>query len=536
MKEQLSQKDAQSYLQILRLKIPPHHISPLFVETKAAKYILDRAYKGLEHIRENSLPDYLIVNATRGSGKTATIQYFGEQIEKKAFFLYQDKCSTSKEDLFRFFINSIGKEKLTQIVESISIDPMEVYETISKNGHNGTAIALAGLLENNPHAWTWLSTSSPSLPKLECGLRLVKNVRDNDAFDALSTIAQLVSEEKPIILALDELESAYDELTPAKKQKLRSMLLDLINYSKFSHIFFIFVATEPVYEKCFKSSEADAMGLSRRVSDVTLSLGLPTREEFKIILEKMLNLYGSAHGFTFSEIELEHIRKEYKDPSILPSKILEHALRKGDEKWESIQRYQEIMTNLQHHAQDIIKEASHIQLGNLFEESVGIILKYIPGSEYHIPQTDATAEGEWLKREVRGLRKIHKFLDWSFRCGIHDFWIEVCRTKKSESVIPSNKALALFAKTLHHEGSFGLFITHNYNRFGIGRGAGKVFSRFPELMKRVKIIQLDNEQFNLLLGIIGIEETDRRIAAQFLLEKTGILQTIEYLRGGTHFF
>jgi hypothetical protein len=194
------------------------------------------------------------------------------------------------------------------------------------------------------------------------------------------------------------------------------------------------------------------------------------------------------------------------------------------------------MNNLQDQAQEIIKEASAIRLGNLFEESVGIILKYVPGSEYHIPQTDATAEGEWLKREVRGLRKIHKFLDWSFRCGINDFWIEVCRTQKPESVIPSNKALALFAKTLYHEGSFGLFITHNYNRFSIGKGSGKAFSKFPELQKRVKIIQLNDEQFNLLLGITGIEESEKRVAAQFLLEKIGLLQTIEYLRGGTHFF
>jgi hypothetical protein len=55
-------------------------------------------------------------------------------------------------------------------------------------------------------------------------------------------------------------------------------------------------------------------------------------------------------------------------------------------------------------------------------------------------------------------------------------------------------------------------------------------------MKRVKILQLDDEQFNLLLGITGIEEIEKKIAAQFLLEKTGLLQTIEYLRGGKHFF
>ena len=536
MKEEFSQKDAQSYLQILRAKIPPYRISPLFVETSAANHVLKRAHHDLENITKNDIPGYLIINDTRGSGKTATIQYFGEQIEKKAFFVYQSKCSTSKEDLFRYFINSIGKEKLTQMVQRKSTNPIEVYEIISTKGHNGTAIALAGLLEKNPYAWSWLSSSSPALPKLECGLQLVKNVRDKDAFDALSTVAKLLSEEKPIVFALDELESAYDELTSKQKQGLRTMLLDLINYEKFSHIYFIFAATDTVYDECFEEPKAENMGLRRRAVDITIPLGLPTREEFRIILEKMLNLYEIAYGFTFSQIEILHIRKEYKDPSILPSKIIEHALRKGEEKWESIQRYQDITSKLKDHTGKILKETSPIELGKIFEESVGILLKYIPESEYHIPQTDATTEGEWLKREMRGLKKIHKFLDWSFRCGLNDFWIEVCRTKKPDSVIPSEKALALFAKTLYHEGSFGLFITQNFNRFGIGIGAGKVFGQFPELMKRVKILQLDDEQFNLLLGITGIEEIEKKIAAQFLLEKTGLLQTIEYLRGGKHFF
>lgn len=536
MKEELSSEDAKSCLQILRSKIPPHPISPLFVETGAAKRILKRAYEILESISKPNVPGILIVNATRGAGKTATIQYFGEQIEKKAFYIYQSKCSTSSEDLFRYLINSIGKEKLTQSVQYISTDPREAYEILSRNGHNGTAIALAGLLENNPHAWAWLSSSSPALPRLECGLRLVKNVRDKDAFDALSTVAGVLSKEKPIVFAIDELESAYDELTPKYQQKLRSMLLTLINYEKFSHISFIFAATETVYRNCFETVEANDMGLMRRATDNTVILGLPTREEFRVILEKVLHLYERAYEFNFSEIEIQQIREEYKDPSILPSNIIGHALRKGEEKVEILQKFQDIISKLQDHADTILKDTSPLELGKIFEESVGIIVKYIPGSEYHIPQIDATKEGEWLKREVRGLKKIHKYLDWSFRCGLNDFWIEVCRTKKPEKVIPSEKAFALFAKTLYHEGSYGLFITHNFDHFGIGKGAGRVFGQFPELMKRVKILQLDDEQFNLLLGITKIEEVEKKIAAQFLLQKTGLLQTIEYLRGGKHFF
>ena len=533
---ELSQDEAKAILLRLRAKIPPEKISPIFVETRAAKEILNRAHDIWKTVSELGETGYLIVNATRGAGKTAIIQYLREQLHDSVFFVYQEKASTSAEDLFRYFVNRVGKEAITDAVRNLSSNPEEVHKIVSKQGHTGTAIALAGLLEDNPDAWNWLSVGSPSLPKMKCGLRLVRNVRDKDAFDALATIAGLLSREKPIIFAIDELEGAFNELTEKQKGNLRTLLVDLINYTRFSHVFFVFAATDHVYEKFFLSPESDASGLTRRTSDITAILGLPDRGEARTILNRVLNLYARAHGFNFSESEVQRIRERFDAPSTMPSDIISYALKKADDKWEFTKRNRETGESLKKASQEIMKGLEPSALGRKFEEAIGSLLRFLPEAEFHIPHIDATVEGEWLSREIKGLKKIHKVLDWSFRLDSMDFWIEVCSTKKKESVIPSKKVLAVFAKTLYNEGSAGLFVTHNFDRMGVGRGVGKVIARYPELMKRVAILNLDEEQFRLLLGILGVEEEERRFAAKYLFEKIGLDQMIEDLRGGKHFF
>jgi hypothetical protein len=535
MIEELTQDDARAILLRLRMKTPPERISPIFVETRAVKEILDRARVTQDTVSKSGKTGYMIIKASRGAGKTAMIQYFREQLQDRVYFVYQEKSSTSAEDLFRYFVNRIGRRVITEAVQNLSSDPLEVHRILSEGGHNGTAVALAGLLEDSPDAWSWLAASSPALPKLKCGLRLVKNVRDNDAFDALATVTRLLAFRKPIVFAIDELESAYNELR-RQGTKLRSLLVDLINYERFSRIFFIFAATTHVYEKCFLTQKADDIGLKRRGEDATVILGLPERGEARKILERTLRLYGLAYGFTLSESEIRRIGEEFKAFSAMPSEIISHGLKKADEKWEFIKRYKEINESLEAESKKITRGLGPAMLGRKFEEAVGMLLRFLPGAEYHIPHIDATTEGEWLTREVPGLKNVHKLLDWSFRVDSINFWIEVCNTKKKDSVIPSEKSLAVFAKTLYHEGSAGLFITHNFNRIGVGRGTGKVIARYPELMKRVGILNLDEWQFKLLLGILGIEEEDRRYAAQFLFEKIGLDQMIEDLRSGKHFF
>lgn len=536
MIEGLSQDDAKAILLRLRTNVPPNRISPTFIKTRAAREVLDRTWKTQKAVSELGKTGYLIINATRGAGKTAIIQYLKEQLRDDVFFVYQEKSSTSAEDLYRYFVKRIGRQVITEAVRTLSEDPLEVYRILSERGHNGTATALAGLLEGSTDAWNWLSTSSPTLPKLICGLRLVKNVRDADALDALATMVRLLARQKPIIFAIDELEGAFNELTSKQKGKLISLLVDLINYRRFSNIFFIFATTDHVYEKCFLSPEANASGLTRRARGITAILGLPERDEARRILDRILQLYTRAYGFTFSESEIRRIREAYDAPSTMPSDVIFYALQKGDEKWEFINKYKWIAESLEKASKKIRRGLSQPMLGRKFEEAVGTLLRFLPGAESHIPHIDATTEGEWLAREVKGLKKIHKLLDWSFRFDMMGFWIEVCNTKTRDSVIPSEKTLAIFAKTLYNEGSAGLFITHNFDRFGIGRGTGRVIARYPELMKRVAVLNLDDERFNLLIGILGVEEEDRKYAAQFLFEKTGLEQIIEDLRGGKHFF
>ncbi len=541
MIEGLTQDDAKAILLLLRQRVPPERISPVFVVTRAAREVISQAHDRLktvakETISEYNKPVFLIINATRGAGKTAIIKYLRETEQDDVFFVYQDKSSTSAEDLFRYFVNNARKDVITEAVRSLSEDPVEVHKILSERGHNGVATALAGLLEDSVDAWNWLCQGSPSLPKLKCGLRLLKNVRDHDALDALATVVRLLARQKPVVFAIDELEGAFNELTVKQKNKLRSLLLSLINSEKFSRILFLFAATDHVYEKCFLSPEADAMGLKRRVIGATTILGLPEREEARKILERVLSLYSLAREFTFSKSDIRRIRERYDAPSTMPSDIIGYALKKADEKWEIFRRYKELMESLEKASKKTMRGLTPSVLGRTFEEAIGTLLRFLPDAEYHIPHIDATTEGEWLAREVRGLKKIHKVLDWSFRLGAMSFWIEVCNTKKKDSVIPSEKTLAIFAKTLYNEGSAGLFITHNFDRIGVGRGAGKVIARYPELMKRVAVLNLDDEQFRLLIGILGIEEEDRGYAAQFLFEKIGLDQMIEDLRGGRHFF
>lgn len=537
MIEKLSRDDARAILLRLRQKIPPDRISPIFVKTRASRKVLDRANYMLEAVSEIEVPAFLIIKAIRGAGKTAVIQYFKEQLRDEAFFTYLEKSSTSPEDLFRFFVRRTGKSTIKEAVQTLSSDPLEVHRILSEGGHNGTAVALAGLLEDNPDSWAWLSSRSPSLPKLDCGLRLTKNVQDKDALDALATMIKLLTYQKPVVFAIDELENAYNELSDRQKGKLRSLLVDLINHTRFSKVLFLFAATDQVYKECFESDKADEMGLTRRVENATSVLGLPNREETRKILENVLQLYSLAYDFSFSNAEMRRIKKKFDPLEVMPSDTIGYALRKANEKWEFIKNHEDTVRLLEDKSKKIMESISPIELGRKFEEAVGLLLKFFPGTEYHIAQPDAITEGEELSKRIKDLGKIHKYLDWSFRLETMNFWIEVCSTEKKDTIIPSEKALAVFAKTLFNEDSAGLFITYNYkNRFGAGRGAGRVYTRYPELKKRVAILNLDEEQLKLLIGILGVKEEYRRYAAQFLFEKTEMDQMIEDLRGGRHFF
>jgi hypothetical protein len=537
MIEELSQDDAEAILLRLRLKIPPDRITPTFVKTRTSQKILDKAHNMLDAISKLEIPGFLIIKAIRGAGKTAILQYLKEQFQDEVFFAYLEKSSTSAENLFRFFVNRTGKQTIKEAVQTLSTDPMEVYNTLSEVGHNGTAIALAGLLEDNPTAWSWLSTRAPFLIKLDCGLRLTRNVRDEEGLDALATVVKLLAYQKPVVFAIDELEGAYNELSKRSKVKLQSLLVDLVNHTKFSRILFLFAATEHVYEKCFESEKADETGLTRRATDSTSVLGLPNKDETRRILERVLYLYSLAKGFEFTKTEIRRIKGNFNVIEAMPSDTISYALQRADEKWGIIQNHDKIINLLETESEKITEGISPIMLGRKFEEAVGLLLEYFPDTEFHIPQPDVAKENEWLSRKIKNLGKVQKYLDWSFRLDAKNFWVEVCTTEKKDSVIPSEKAVAMFAKTLFNEGSAGLFFTHNHQeRFSAGRGAGRVYARNPELKKRVAILDLDDEQLKLLIGLLGVEEEDRKIAAQFLFEKTGLEQIIKDLESGKHFF
>jgi hypothetical protein len=422
---------------------------------------------------------------------------------------------------------------LTEAVRALSSDPLEVYENLSEGGHNGTAIALAGLLDSEEDCWSWLSSRSPALRRLKCGLRMVRNISDDDAFHAFTTVVDLLARQKPVVFAVDELEGAFNELKQSEKSKLGNLFVNLINQRGLSKILFLFAATDPVYEQCFLTSEADAKGLKRRVEDATAILGLPTLDEVSLILEKIFSLYSSAFDVIFSASEIEQIKQNYDMPSVMPSFAVSYALKKGDRKVESIDIENEMKDRLTNNKRE---RRDRTTLGKEFEKAVGVLLKYIEESDFHVAQTDSIAEGELLKRAIPGLGKAQKYLDWSFRIGSIDFWIETCITKKENSVIPTPKALAVFAKTLYNKGSIGLFITHNYSHFSMGKGAGRVISRYPELNKCVGILNLDKENYELLMGILNVEEKDLPSTARFISKKIGLGQVIKDLRGGRHFF
>lgn len=534
MKLNISKEECKSMLMVLRTKTPPDKISPIFIKTQAADEVLKEIYRMHNTVSQGQDAGFLIIKADRGAGKTAIIHYLKEQLQDEVIFAHLEKSPVSAENLFRSFINDIGKHKLRDILSNSFSDPLQVYKALSEGGHNGTVIALVGLLESNEDCWSYLSSGSPSLVKLQCGLRMVKNIREHDALEALSTVINLLAEEKPVIFAIDELESAFNELKENQKSKLGNLFVNLINKKGLQNILFLFAATDPVYERCFLTTVADSKGLKRRVINATANLGLPTPDEVSLMLKKILALYPCAYdNVTFSTSELTQIIQNYDEPSTMPNNVVAYALKKGEEKVDTEQNNKETRTILLENGKNTPVTT---ETGKDFEDAVGILLEHIPDSELHLAQTDAIAEGKWLKKKVSGLRRIQKYLDWSFRIGSTNFWIETCITKSKESIIPTRKALAVFGKTLYNEGSIGLFITHNYNRFSVGRGAGRIVSKYPELKKRVGIVNLDKERYELTMGILDMEEEKIPKAAEYISDKIGLTQMIKDLRGGKHFF
>ncbi|MGC1122223.1 MAG: P-loop NTPase fold protein [Candidatus Methanofastidiosia archaeon] len=516
----LSEDQCRSILMRLHVKVPPDKVSPIFVETEASRKVLDKVFSWTATISRGEAPGFLIIKADRGAGKTAILQYLKEKLSEDVIFVYQEKILVSPEDLFRSFVNNIRKTQLTEAARALSPDPLGLYEIVSDGGHNGTAIALAGLLESDNDCWNWLSSGSATLHKLKCGLRMVRNVNDTDALEALSTLVRVLTRKKPVIFAIDELESALNELRKSEKGKLGRLLVNLINHPRFSRILFLCAATDPVYERCFLTLEADSMGLKRRAEDATSVLGLPTSGEAIQILERILDLYTCAYGIRISIAEMDKIKQGYRKLSTMPSLVVSYALQVGNEKID----------------RPMPPNTPPPTKGKKFEDAVGILLHYIPGSELHLAQTDAIPEGKQLKETIPGLSEIQQYLDWSFRLDSVNFWVETCTTKKENSVIPTPKALAIFAKTLFNKGSVGLFITHNYTHFSVGRGAGRVISRHPEMKKCVGILNVSDEDYEMLMGIMDVEEKDRKERADYISTKIGLYQMIKDLRGGRHFF
>lgn len=538
MIEELSREESSDILQCLREGIPPQKISPIFVKTRAVREVLGKAHEGLRTVKNGAVPAFLIIRATRGAGKTAIIRYLKEELQESVFFVDLEKFYASGEDLFHQFVDGVGRSVIVQAVQGVSSDPITAYKVLSEKGHNGTSIALAGLLEDSLDAWNWLCSGASSLPKLKCGLKLVKNVRDEDALDALATVIGLLARQRPIVLAIDELESTFNELKEKQRAKLRSLLVELINCQKFTKVFFLFAATDRVYEECFKKGGAPTMGLLQRTINITSTLDAPRSEEVAMILERILHLYEHAREFIFSEANLRRIRQESLKSmtSQTPRDIILYALKKGDEKWELSRGYEKIREMLNAASAGILKESDAIGIGKRFEEAVGLLLESVPEKEFLVPQPDVAVEGNWLANLTSGVKGFQKFLDWSVRINSKDLWIEVCITKRENSVIPPKKVIAILAKTLYHDGSAGLFITHNYKRFGIGGDTWGIMTRYPELKKRIAILNLEKEDYRLLMGILGIEKEYRKEASEFLFVKTGLEQRIEELRSEKHFF
>ncbi|MBU7001801.1 MAG: hypothetical protein HXS51_13625, partial [Theionarchaea archaeon] len=268
----------------------------------------------------------------------------------------------------------------------------------------------------------------------------------------------------------------------------------------------------------------------------TVPLDLPEKKEVGRILYRVLRLYARARELTFSEAEIREIKQEYSKTmsSALPRDIILYALEEGDKKWEFTQGHERIREALEAASTKIIQESDVIRLGKRFEEAVGVLLAYVPGGEFPISQPDATDEGNQLRSQVTGLGGFQKCIDWLLRKDGKDVWIEVCITKRRDSTLPSKKALAVLAKTLYNDGSFGLFVTHNYERFPAGGKITKTILKFRGLEKRVHLMNLDEEEFGLLIGIVGIDQEDRYHAARFFFEKTGFVRETEKLINGEY--
>lgn len=536
MIEGLSIEESSNIILCLRNGNPPRRMNPVFVKTRAAREILDDVQEKLETISKGTEPAFLIIRATRGAGKTAIIRYLKEELGNRVFFVDLERFYVSGQDLFHQFVDAVGKSVLTEAVRNISSDPIEAYKILSEEGHNGTAIALAGLLEESPDAWNWLCSRASFLPRLKCGLKLVRNVRDVDALDALAAVVRVLARLKLVVLAIDELELTFSELGGKQRRKLRSLLVELINCQKFSKILFLFAATDNVYEMCFRGEEAAVSGLLGKTAGITISLDLPTREEIARILERTLHLYAYTRNFAFSKTEIDGIKQEYVKAvgSALPRDIILYALRKGDEKWESMGDFVEIRKALEAASAKIIQESNIIRLGRKFEEAVGVLLAFVPGGEFPVPQPDVTDEVNQLLIQISGLGGIQKCIDWLLHKDGKDIWIEVCITEKKDRALPSKKALAVLAKALYNEGSFGMFVTHNFERFPAGGKMTKMILKFRKLRKIIYLMNLDEEEFRLLIGIIGIDQRDRSHAARFFFEKTGFVQETEKLINGEY--
>jgi len=515
-------------LNSLRNAVPPDPISSVYVETETYRKFEERAIKILKGVKEGNFGLMSIV-APRGYGKTGLIKYFGEKYTDEYFFIYETRCPTSRLGLFRSFINRLGKKNLTNIITNLFTDPLDAYRTIvDENGHVGVAVALAGLLEKDDNCWIWLSRGSSRLYRLKkSGLTMQRNIRENEAIFAMKTITSLIGRIKPVIYALDEVESAYRDIKGTRQEEsFLTMWVDIINEAP-SYLFLLLSFTRQVYNALFESMEkagsiAESTGAKRRIESAYYSLEAPNLNEFRRMFEKSVLIpIENAYGVKIDRKRLESIwndvekcLKKTREPT--PHDLIRCSLTLLETAAMKLKGIDDDAKKLEKIGERFYELYSGPMLGVKFQEAFDKFLKQLDAVESVYREVSARVEvaklREYMQQIGLSISKAEESVDFQFNFINRTIYAEVCITKRGPASLPLNKVIALCAKVLYNPNTYGIFIVHGFNRFTLKHGAWEMFTYNQDLIKRVFVINLDRSQCARLLGLLDMKDDLSRFA------------------------
>ena len=511
---------------------PPELIDKVMVMTEGMRRAIERIKSEFELVEGGAFRFLVIVNP-RGAGKTTLLRYLEKELGDRAHYLYTEVTPTSAEMIFREIVRLLGRERLEEIVRKRYDSPLSLYNEVSslKGAHTGVAIALAGLHEGSDDCWSWLSVGSPSLKKLKCGLRMVRNLRESEALNALRTLLSVI--EEPVVVAFDEVQLALSGLSEREKEGMIRSLVDMINRGM-EGLMVLFGATEDAYEEVFEGDYSKQTGLSGRIAASTIRLGPPTLEERRKFFEKALRVFECAYSMSLSKEEVERIRERVSSsisPEAMPRDILIGTILE----LEKIELGEErkILEEACKVGREELSRLSGSELGKRFQENLSVMFSLLDWVEDVQTEVDAEEEIRYLLEKARiPAAKVEKSVDIGFKYKGEYFWVEAAHSER-EKPLPLKKVVAVCSKSL--KGGYGLFLTHNIMGFTCRRGAWKIFSRLPSLRRKVAAVRLGDEVFQALMGLHLLPEEEKKEAAAAIFEFSGLREVLEDLLGGRHF-